>query len=66
MPAMSATTAIKAAAVMPASVESTAMMMPAGTGIVMMAVMGLLRLAGVGIVAAQKPEAATRSFGTTR
>jgi hypothetical protein len=55
MPAVSAT-AIKTAAVMSATVK--AFMMAAGTGIVMMAVMGWLRLVGIGIVAAKKPEAA--------
>ncbi len=63
MAAVSAT-AIKTAAVMSATVKAA--MMTAGTGIVMMAVMGLLRLVGVGIVDAQKPEAAASGIGTNR
>jgi hypothetical protein len=55
MSAVSAATAIKTAAVMPATVESTAMMMSARTGIVMV----MMRLVCAGIVAtAPKPEAA--------
>jgi hypothetical protein len=51
-------TAIKSAAVMASTVKSSAMMMTARTGIVMVAVMMVMRLSRVGIVAAQKPEAA--------
>ncbi len=63
MAAVSAT-AVKTAAVMAATVKAS--MMTAGTGIVMMAVMGLLRLVGAGIVAAKKPEAAASGIGTKR
>jgi hypothetical protein len=63
MPAVTAATAIKSAAVMSATVKSA--MMSAGTGIVMLAVTGWRRLAGAGIVAAQKPATAASSLGTS-